>query len=128
MIPALNAWARKIDIPASKLMIPLSYSAILGGTLTLIGTSTNLIVNGQYQTLTGEKGFHCSPSRRSVSSCRGRDCVHGLFPRLLPDRSEKNRPFKPERVYPEVAVAHKGPWSENHPGCRATTSQTYLPG
>ena len=31
--------------PPSKLLIPLSYSAILGGTLTLIGTSTNLIVN-----------------------------------------------------------------------------------
>ncbi len=31
--------------PASKLLIPLSYGAILGGTLTLVGTSTNLIVN-----------------------------------------------------------------------------------
>lgn len=31
---------------ASKLLIPLSYLAILGGTLTLVGTSTNLIVNG----------------------------------------------------------------------------------
>jgi di/tricarboxylate transporter len=32
--------------PASKLLIPLSYAAIIGGTVTLIGTSTNLIVNG----------------------------------------------------------------------------------
>jgi di/tricarboxylate transporter len=32
--------------PSSKLLIPLSYFAILGGTLTLVGTSTNLIVNG----------------------------------------------------------------------------------
>lgn len=45
-IPALEDWARKNRIPASKLLIPLSYSAILGGTCTLIGTSTNLIVNG----------------------------------------------------------------------------------
>ena len=57
MIPAIHAWSRKIGIAPSKLMIPLSYSAILGGTLTLIGTSTNLVVNGQYQQLTGEKGF-----------------------------------------------------------------------
>lgn len=45
-IPALEDWARKNRIPASKLLIPLSYAAILGGTCTLVGTSTNLIVNG----------------------------------------------------------------------------------
>lgn len=45
-IPALQEWARKFRIPVSKLLIPLSYAAILGGTWTLIGTSTNLIVNG----------------------------------------------------------------------------------
>ena len=38
-------------------MIPLSYASILGGTITLIGTSTNLVVNGQYQVLTGKPGF-----------------------------------------------------------------------
>jgi len=45
-IPALEDWARKRRIAASKILIPLSYAAILGGTCTLIGTSTNLIVNG----------------------------------------------------------------------------------
>ncbi len=45
-IPALQDWARKNRFPVSKLLIPLSYAAILGGTCTLIGTSTNLIVNG----------------------------------------------------------------------------------
>jgi di/tricarboxylate transporter len=45
-IPALEDWARKNRIPASKILIPLSFAAILGGTCTLIGTSTNLIVNG----------------------------------------------------------------------------------
>src|SRR6056297_3822482 len=43
-IPALQEWSRKYRIPVSKLMLPLSYAAILGGTCTLIGTSTNLIV------------------------------------------------------------------------------------
>jgi len=45
-IPALQDWARKFRVPVSKLMIPLSYAAVLGGVCTLIGTSTNLIVNG----------------------------------------------------------------------------------
>ena len=57
MIPAINAWSRRIGFAPSKLMIPLSYGAILGGTLTLIGSSTNLIINGEYQVLTGEPGF-----------------------------------------------------------------------
>ncbi len=54
-IPALQDWAKKYQIPITKLLIPLSYAAILGGTCTLIGTSTNLIVNGL---LISEKGLH----------------------------------------------------------------------
>jgi di/tricarboxylate transporter len=46
LIPAVSDLARRERIPASKLMIPLSYAAILGGTCTLIGTSTNLVVQG----------------------------------------------------------------------------------
>lgn len=54
-IPALQEWSKKYKVPSSKLLIPLSYAAILGGTCTLIGTSTNLIVNGL---LISEKGLH----------------------------------------------------------------------
>ncbi|MDX9755568.1 MAG: SLC13 family permease [bacterium] len=46
LIPAVREWAKKMHLPVSRLMIPLSYAAILGGTCTLIGTSTNLVVNG----------------------------------------------------------------------------------
>ena len=46
MIPVFVQLARGMGSAASKLLIPLSYAAILGGTLTLIGTSTNLLVDG----------------------------------------------------------------------------------
>ena len=46
LIPAVNDWAKRLHLSVSKLMIPLSYAAIFGGTCTLIGTSTNLVVNG----------------------------------------------------------------------------------
>jgi di/tricarboxylate transporter len=45
-LPYVSDWARQCRISPSKLMIPLSYAAIFGGTCTLIGTSTNLVVNG----------------------------------------------------------------------------------
>ncbi|HEY1772246.1 MAG TPA: SLC13 family permease [Gammaproteobacteria bacterium] len=45
-LPYVSDWARQSRISPSKLMIPLSYAAIFGGTCTLIGTSTNLVVNG----------------------------------------------------------------------------------
>ncbi len=46
LMPVVLGFARSKEIPASKLLIPLSYSSILGGCCTLIGTSTNLLVNG----------------------------------------------------------------------------------
>jgi di/tricarboxylate transporter len=45
-IPVVLSLARRMQLSPSKLLIPLSYAAVLGGTCTLIGTSTNLIVNG----------------------------------------------------------------------------------
>lgn len=46
MIPYVKEWAYKTGHPASKFLIPLSFATILGGMITVIGTSTNLVLNG----------------------------------------------------------------------------------
>lgn len=45
-MPYVYQWSKKHQLSPSKLMIPLSYAAIFGGMITVIGTSTNLVLNG----------------------------------------------------------------------------------
>lgn len=49
MIPYVKDWAQKNGHPASKFLIPLSFATVLGGMITVIGTSTNLVLNGLIQ-------------------------------------------------------------------------------
>jgi di/tricarboxylate transporter len=59
LVPVVEEWGRRCRISLSKLMIPLSYATILGGMLTLIGTSTNVVVYGLVleETTLGPMGF-----------------------------------------------------------------------
>lgn len=57
MVPAVRDWARRNNISTSQLMIPLSYAAIIGGTCTIVGTSTNLVVNDMLKAQAGVSGF-----------------------------------------------------------------------
>ena len=52
-LPAVLVLSRNAKIPASRLMMPLGYAAILGGTLTLISTTPNLILGSELERLSG---------------------------------------------------------------------------
>ena len=61
MIPAVLDWAKRHKFAVSQLMMPLSYAAIIGGACTLIGTSTNLVVDGmlrEYYQASGDQQLY----------------------------------------------------------------------
>ena len=90
LVPVMRQLGRTLGIAATRLLIPLSYLAILGGTLTLIGTSTNLIVDGVAQDL-GQPAFGIFEITGVglVTAASGALVLLILGPRLLPDRPDK---------------------------------------
>ncbi len=87
MIPVFVQLARKLQISASKVLIPLSYAAILGGCCTLIGTSTNLLVDGVARAggLEPFTIFEVTPLA-AILVVWGGLYLRFVGPRLLPDR------------------------------------------
>lgn len=87
-LPVVLGFARSKDIPASKLLIPLSYSSILGGCCTLIGTSTNLLVNGSLKELGLEPMSMFALAPVGVPLAIAGIAYLTIFgPKLLPSRS-----------------------------------------
>lgn len=86
-IPILQALAHRLRHPASRVMMPLSFAAILGGMTTLIGTSTNLLVSGALTQL-GEAplGFFQVSVPGLVLVAVGLVYLVVCGSRLLPDR------------------------------------------
>jgi di/tricarboxylate transporter len=87
LIQPIEQWAKQNRISVSKLLMPLSFAAILGGLLTLTGTSTNLVVSG----LLAEAG-HAPMGFFEITKLGAPVALVGiltlivLLPRMLPER------------------------------------------
>lgn len=98
--PAVRDWAIRSRRSPSRYLIPLSYATILGGTCTLIGTSTNLVVAGLLQ----EEGFRPFEmfSLTTVAlpvALVGLGFVLLLAPRLLPERQSPEQNLRRTREF-----------------------------
>ncbi len=101
LVPAVRDWAKRNNLPVSQLMMPLSYAAIIGGTCTLVGTSTNLVINGMLIEQMPEGGLAmfdlawigipCALAVIALTAI--------LAPQLLPNRSGNAERFEDTRQY-----------------------------
>ncbi len=101
LVPAVSDWAKRNNLSVSQLMIPLSYAAIIGGTCTLVGSSTNLVING----MLSDYGSHNNLALFDLAWI-GVPCVIiviaftiGFSRWLLPKREGKNERFEDARQY-----------------------------
>ncbi len=111
-IPVISEWARRIRIQPSQLFIPLSYASIFGGICTLIGTSTNLVVNGMVQSRYGGRGLPLFEITKLGLPCAlvGITYVMLAGRRFLPNRRSLESVFKNPREYTlEMRVAKDSP-------------------
>ena len=109
LMPAVSDWGRRLGISTSRLLMPLSFATMLGGMCTLIGTSTNLVVNGLMIEATGDGfGLFAMAPVGLAAAAVGIAVLVLLGPRLLPDRRSAMEQFENVREYTLEVMVEPG--------------------
>jgi di/tricarboxylate transporter len=111
-LPLVVGASRRANMPASKLLMPLAFASILTGTMTVIGTSTNLVVSGQMANydLAPLGFFEMAPAGGAIAIV-GMLYLLFLAPRLIPDRgaADEAKPETSRKYRSEVVLTKKSP-------------------
>ncbi|MBQ0776576.1 SLC13 family permease [Halopseudomonas laoshanensis] len=113
LTPVAVTLAAQVGSKASKLLIPLSYATILGGTMTMIGTSTNILVDGVAREAGMEPfGMFDIFLPGLIMAVIGVGFIMLVGHRLLPDRESLSKQLRPDQSRPfmtELLVPHDSP-------------------
>lgn len=111
LVPPVSRWSERSGRSASRLLMPLSFAALLGGTITVIGTSTNIVVSGLLEQSGMEPlgFFEISPVGLPIAVV-GIALLVLLTPVLLPDRRPARQDIDDVREFVvEMRVDPGGP-------------------
>jgi di/tricarboxylate transporter len=87
LIPIVDDMSKRIGASASRLLLPLSYAAVLGGMITVMGTSTNLIVRNEYALAGGSTLPFFAPAWVGIpATVLGLIYILAFSHRLIPER------------------------------------------
>ena len=98
-IDMVKLWARKLSIEPSRLLLPLSYAASLGGMCTLIGNSSNLMIAGLYADQTGQSLNLFAPLLPAMFCAAVGICLTILFSHMIPRRESPEASFESTSDY-----------------------------